>query len=147
MILNRQREVRVSPASLRRFLRKVEGTLRLPRDCAAVCLIDDTQMARLNHTYRGKRGPTDVLSFPASSGNGARRTGAHKDGAACLGDIAISPAMARRNARAYGRSLAQELRILILHGVLHLMGYDHETDHGAMERKERKLRRQLGLEP
>jgi len=63
----------------------------------------------------------------------------------CLGDIAISPATARRYAKKNGRKLSSELRVLILHGVLHLLGYDHETDRGEMDRVERKLRRRLGL--
>lgn len=63
-----------------------------------------------------------------------------------LGDIAICPAVAQRNARNSNRALGAELRILILHGILHLLGYDHETDTGQMERRERKLRRRLGLE-
>ena len=62
-----------------------------------------------------------------------------------LGDIAIAPAVARRNARHLGRKFEDEMRILILHGMLHLMGYDHETDSGQMERRERRLRRSLGL--
>jgi probable rRNA maturation factor len=64
---------------------------------------------------------------------------------AYLGDIAICPAVAQRNARSSNRALGAELRILILHGILHLLGYDHETDTGQMERRERKLRRRLGL--
>jgi probable rRNA maturation factor len=62
-----------------------------------------------------------------------------------LGDIAIAPEVARRNAASLGRKFADELRILILHGILHLIGYDHETDTGQMERRERRLRRALGL--
>ena len=62
-----------------------------------------------------------------------------------LGDIAIAPVVARENARRFGRTLNDELRILILHGMLHLMGYDHETDNGEMERREQRLRRTLGL--
>jgi probable rRNA maturation factor len=62
-----------------------------------------------------------------------------------LGDIAISPAVARRNAYSLGRSLSGEIRVLILHGVLHLLGYDHETDRGEMDRVEGRLRRRLGL--
>jgi probable rRNA maturation factor len=61
------------------------------------------------------------------------------------GDIAIAPAIARQNARRFGRALNDEMRILILHGILHLMGYDHETDNGQMERREMRLRRRLGL--
>jgi len=62
-----------------------------------------------------------------------------------LGDIAIAPAVAKRNAQIYGRTLPVEMKILILHGVLHLLGYDHETDRGEMARTEKKLRRRLGL--
>jgi probable rRNA maturation factor len=62
-----------------------------------------------------------------------------------LGDIAISPATARRYAKQHGRKLSSELRVLILHGVLHLLGYDHETDRGEMDRVERKLRERFGL--
>jgi probable rRNA maturation factor len=62
-----------------------------------------------------------------------------------LGDIAVAPAVARRNARRFGRTFAEEMHILILHGMLHLMGYDHETDTGQMDRRERRLRRALGL--
>jgi probable rRNA maturation factor len=62
-----------------------------------------------------------------------------------LGDIAISPATAQRYAKKYGRKLSSELQVLILHGVLHLLGYDHETDRGEMDRTERKLRKRLGL--
>ena len=62
-----------------------------------------------------------------------------------LGDIAIAPEIARGNAEAFGRTFGDEMRILILHGILHLMGYDHETDTGPMERREKRLRRTLGL--
>jgi len=62
-----------------------------------------------------------------------------------VGDIAIAPAVARRNALRFGRTFEDEMRILILHGALHLMGYDHETDTGQMDRRERRLRRKLGL--
>jgi probable rRNA maturation factor len=95
-------------------------------------------MALLNKTFRKKHGPTDVLSFPA---NGARPT----PGAQYVGDIAISPETARRNARRFSRSLPVEMRILILHGMIHLAGFDHETDHGEMDRLERRLRIRLGI--
>lgn len=70
---------------------------------------------------------------------------AHEAEPAYLGDIAIAPAVARRNALRFGRTFESEMRILILHGMLHLLGYDHETDAGQMDRKERRLRRALGL--
>lgn len=143
MIRNRQRAVGVSPAQLGRFLARVQRTLRLPKDSVAVCLIEDREIARMNQKYRGKRGSTDVLSFPVNGDLQAGRNG--KGRGAFLGDIAISPATARRNARDCGRPVSDELRILILHGVLHLLGYDHETDSGQMERYEARLRSKLGL--
>lgn len=145
MILNRQRAVGVSPAQLSRFLARVQRTLRLTKDSVAVCLIEDREIARLNQKYRRKRGSTDVLSFPVNGNRKPGRNGKGTSRAAFLGDIAISPAVARRNARDGGRPTSEELRILILHGVLHLLGYDHETDNGQMERYEARLRRKLGL--
>jgi probable rRNA maturation factor len=111
-------------------------------------------IARLNRDFRGKYGPTDVLSFPAKrrpprvsrtrDGVKTRRTAAEPD-QNYVGDIAISPQTARRNARRGARTLSMELRVLILHGMIHLAGYDHETDHGEMDRFERRMRRRLGL--
>jgi probable rRNA maturation factor len=138
MVLNRQRKVRVALAPLNAFLRKVQTAVRIPRSEIAVCFVSDAEIARLNQEYRRKKGPTDVLSFPADKTNEPSRK-------KFLGDIAIAPETARRYARRNGRALADELRVLILHGVLHLLGYDHETDHGEMERLERRLRLQLGL--
>ncbi len=141
MILNRQKRVRVALPPLEKFARQVRRELRLDGREVAICLVSDAEMARLNKTYRGKQDPTDVLSFPASEEVASRRASSKS-----LGDIAIAPMVARRNAKRYGRTLPDELRILILHGVLHLMGYDHERDSGQMERRERLLRRRLGLE-
>jgi probable rRNA maturation factor len=147
VVENRQRSVRVAVRPLRHFLRKVVRELGLSGDCVAIRLINDQQMARLNHQYRNKPRTTDVLSFPAEE----RRRPSNLQGrvrklrGSFLGDIAISPVVARRNARTYGRRLEHEFRILILHGVLHLLGYDHETDRGEMNRVETRLRRQLGI--
>jgi len=141
MILNRQKRARVELPSLEKFVRKVKRELRLDGRELAICLVSNAEMARLNKTYRGKQGPTDVLSFPASVEAAYGRASSNS-----LGDIAIAPMVARRNAKRYDRTLPVELRILILHGVLHLMGYDHERDSGQMERRERLLRRRLGLE-
>jgi len=142
MVVNRQCEVRVHLKDLDAFFGRVRRRLRLRAGSVTVCLVSDAEIARLNRTYRGKRGPTDVLSFP--SGIHPPRRASFS--ASYLGDIAISPATARRNARRFGRSLSDELRILVLHGVLHLLGYDHETDTGRMDRVESRLRRELGLE-
>ncbi len=108
----------------------------------SVLLTSDERIRELNREFRGKNVPTDVLSFPAvawefEAGNG------HK--AKSAGDLAISLETAARQAESLGHSLATEVKILILHGGLHLAGFDHETDDGEMARKEKRLRRQLGL--
>jgi probable rRNA maturation factor len=101
------------------------------------CLItDDGELQRLNRQFLGKGYPTDVLSFPAVVGEGTL-TG--------LGEIAISYQRAREQARAFGHSVSDEICILMLHGVLHLMGMDHERDCGAMARAETTWRNKLGL--
>ncbi|HEY2821626.1 MAG TPA: rRNA maturation RNase YbeY [Candidatus Acidoferrum sp.] len=174
MILNRQRTVRVARPPLEAFLARVREQLRLNGAEITVCLVTDKSIAHMNETFRHKKGPTDVLSFPSDASaprNGAsghrsrpaatrrRRQGTasavpkrrQAQGASApeghsLGDIAISPATARRNAKKLGRTLPSELQILILHGVLHLLGYDHETDNGQMTRVENRLRRKLGLQ-
>jgi probable rRNA maturation factor len=145
MILNRQRSVRVSVEDLDEFLARARRVLRLPTESVSICLVSNSDIARWNRAYRGKKGPTDVLSFRADEENGTRRRTRSGKSAAYLGDIAIAPAVARRNARRFQRTFGEEMRILMLHGMLHLMGYDHETDEGQMERREQKLRRTLGL--
>jgi probable rRNA maturation factor len=152
MIVNRQRRVRVSIGALDKFLRSVIRRLRLPADGLTVCCVSNAEMARWNRTYRGKKRATDVLSFPVDATKrsprnvrGRGRGAANFSAGDYLGDIAIAPAVARENARQFGRSLDAEMRILILHGVLHLMGYDHETDSGRMERFERRLRREWSI--
>ena len=102
-------------------------------------LTTDRRMRLLNRDFRGKDQPTDVLSFPAAAGNA--------DGHRCSGDIAISTEIAARNARRYGHSIAQEVKLLILHGLLHLAGHDHERDGGRMARREQRLRREFRLPP
>ena len=148
MIVNRQRAVRLARRPLESFLRRVKNELGAEEAGVTVCLVSDAEIARMNETFRKKKGPTDVLSFPSAArrrpvrlrrGSGATINGEY------LGDIAISPATARRYARKKGRKLPNELQVLILHGVLHLLGYDHERDHGEMDRIERRLRRRLGL--
>jgi probable rRNA maturation factor len=96
------------------------------------CLITgDAELRRLNRDFRGKDYATDVLSFPGQNGH--------------LGDLAISAARARAQAREFGHTTEEEVRILMLHGVLHLLGHDHETDEGRMARLEKRWRRALGL--
>jgi probable rRNA maturation factor len=136
MIVNRQRRVPVALPPLRLFYERVRRELGFAPESVTIQLISDDSMAQLNEKYRNKPGPTDVLSFPAN--------GAHPSHSAeYIGDIAISPETARRNARRFSRSLPEEMRILILHGMIHLAGFDHETDHGEMDRLERRLRKRL----
>jgi probable rRNA maturation factor len=148
MILNRQRTARLARRPLELFLRRVWDELGIEDAEVTVCLVSDAEIARMNETFRRKKGPTDVLSFPAAKKRKPLRITRGRHGSMqnkYLGDIAICPAMAHRNAKAYRRRPGNEIRILILHGVLHLLGYDHETDRGAMNRLEQKLRRRLGL--
>jgi probable rRNA maturation factor len=147
MISNRQRAVRVQIHDLNQFFARAMKEVRLPKDAASVCLVTNAQIAKWNTVYRGKQKPTDVLSFPVGSALKRNRTAKspHSSSIRYLGDIAIAPLVARRNARLYGRTFDEEMRILILHGILHLMGYDHETDTGQMERREQQLRRTLGI--
>jgi probable rRNA maturation factor len=128
VLLNRQRRRRVDVARVRRVLRGAARQLRVSGEVALV-LAGDRTLHRLNRDYRGKDKPTDVLSFPGEE--------------AGLGDIVISVETAERNARRLGRTLPQEIDVLALHGFLHVLGYDHENDDGAMDRLERRLRRKL----
>ncbi len=150
MILNRQHEVRVARGPLESFLRRVKRELGLKKSDVTVCLVSDAAMARLNQNFRKKKGPTDVLSFPSVIRHKPVRLRrkwrpANSAQQEYLGDIAISPAAARRYAKKYDRKIAKELGVLILHGVLHLLGHDHETDHGEMDKFEQKLRKRFGL--
>lgn len=138
MIVNRQRRVPVAVHPLQRFYERVRVELGFAPESVTIQLISDETMAHLNETFRKEQGSTDVLSFPANGSRSPR-------GAEYIGDIAISPETARRNARRYARSLPVELRILILHGMIHLAGFDHEADHGEMDRFERRLRKRLGV--
>lgn len=150
-VLNRQRRLAVPLKKLTRIWFRLCRTLDVPPDVATVCLVSSRTMARWNRLYRGKSGPTDVLSFPpmpcsrpgTSLAETVRR--ALLKNAGYLGDIAIAPEVALHQARQAGRSLTDELAALMLHGILHLLGYDHEVDHGQMHRLERRLRRRLGL--
>jgi probable rRNA maturation factor len=130
VLLNRQRRRPVSGARLRRVLRGAASALGVRGELSLV-LAGDGLLRRLNRDYRGTDQPTDVLSVPGEGGE------------AGLGDIVISVAKAERNARGLGRTLGQELDVLALHGFLHVLGYDHETDRGEMERLERRLRLSL----
>ena len=139
--------VRVQLRGLLQFADRMRDELGLGEESVAIRLVTDAEMARLNQMYRDKKGTTDVLAFPAQERRRPSnlRTQLKKVHGTLLGDIAISPAVAIRNAKNYNRRFSEELRILMLHGVLHLLGYDHETDRGEMHRVEMRLRRRLGI--
>jgi probable rRNA maturation factor len=122
-----------SARTLAQFLRIAQGAVPLEGQ-VTVLLTTDSAIRKLNRQFRGIDKATDVLSFPA---------GGAFPGIA--GDIAISVPTARRQASEQGHSVADEVKVLILHGLLHLAGLDHESDNGRMERRERLLRRRLGL--
>jgi len=155
MILNRQKKVPLAEQSLTEFLGRILREVKSAEAEVSIAFVSDTEIAKWNQNYRHKKGPTDVLSFPALSKRRAERhakrkltTGVWaKSAGGFLGDIAIAPETARRYAKKNGRTLDNEIRILMLHGVLHLMGYDHDSksDYGQMNRIEQKLRRRLGL--
>ena len=135
-IINRQRARRVDGGSLVRFVEELSG-LEPPAagDSLALCLVSDRRMREMNRTFRGRDATTDVLSFPAGRVPGPER--------GPLGDIVISVPTAARQAGSAGRPLMLELKLLALHGYLHLLGHDHETDDGQMRRVERRLARRL----
>ncbi|MGP8251059.1 MAG: rRNA maturation RNase YbeY [Terracidiphilus sp.] len=123
-----------TPATLNRFLREAQAAVRL-RGQVSVLLTTDAAIRKLNRQFRGKNKATDVLSFPAE---GPAASG-------LAGDLAISVETARRQVAEQGHALTCELKILMLHGLLHLAGYDHETDDGEMAKREQMLRARLGL--
>jgi len=127
-------ETILSVSTLTRFLNRARTAVGLEGE-VDVLLADDLTLRRLNKTFRGKNKATDVLSFPTPAEI------AHDH----AGDLAISLETATHQAATYGHSLRDEVRILLLHGLLHLSGLDHETDNGEMALHEAELRKQLGL--
>ena len=124
----------LTETALARFVARARRATGL-RGAVSVLVTSSRELQGLNHRFRGKNKPTDVLSFPAMPG--LMRGFA--------GDVAISAEIAAGTARRLGHTVAEEIRILTLHAVLHLAGYDHELDDGEMEHKEAHLRKSLGL--
>ena len=134
LIIFQKRVADLTELALARFLARARRAVGL-KGMVNVLLTSSAEMKSLNRRFRGKDKPTDVLSFPAEPG-------AQKQFA---GEIAISAEIASQNARALGHSPAEEVEILVLHGVLHLRGYDHECDNRQMARREKQLRAKLHL--
>ena len=119
-----------TPPGLAQFLAQIAPTAARGELCIA--LVSDRRMRALNRQFRGKDAVTDVLSFPS-------------DERGFLGDIVIAEGAAKRQAKEHGHTMKVEIQTLALHGLLHLLGYDHETDDGRMARAEGRLRRKAGL--
>jgi len=134
LVIIQEKVAGLSEAALGKFLARVRRATRL-RGAVSVLVTGSRELRGLNHRFRGTNTPTDVLSFPAMPGLLPRYAG----------DVAISAEIASRNARLLGHTTAEEIRILTLHGLLHLAGYDHERDDGEMERMEARLRKSFGL--
>ena len=134
MVIFQKRVADLTELALRRFVARARRAAGL-KGVVNVLLTSSAEMKSLNRRFRGKDQPTDVLSFPTEPGAQEQ----------FVGEIAISAEMAAQNARALGHSPAAEVKILVLHGVLHLRGYDHECDNGRMARREKQLRAKLRL--
>jgi probable rRNA maturation factor len=134
LVIFQKRVADLTESALDRFVARARRAAGL-KGTVNVLLTSSTEMKSLNRRFRGKDKPADVLSFPAEPD--ARKQ--------LAGEIAISAEIASQNARALGHSPAEEVKILVLHGVLHLRGYDHECDNGQMARREKQLRARLHL--
>lgn len=143
-LLCRQRGVQGNWKLIRRFLHRLHG--ELARTPFTVCIVSGAAIRRLNRQFRHRDAATDVLSFPACASPEQRGAALRaEESEDSLGDIVISAPAAARAARENGWRIEQEIQALALHGLLHLMGYDHEADHGQMARAERRWARKLGL--
>jgi probable rRNA maturation factor len=147
-VINRQKRVNVDAAGLRRFARTLHAQLGLGQRRFDVTLIESSEMKRLNRLFRGQPEATDVLSFPWHQEESIDPSGLIGQIDLCnfLGDIVISTEIALRNAAEDGCTVDVEIRHLMLHGLLHLLGYDHEHDGGEMAELELSLRRELKIE-
>ena len=134
-VVNRQRRLQIDTRVWSMFATKAVAVINKSESSATIAFVSDKKMRELNRQFRGIDKATDVLSFPAGGPDDSE-----------LGDIAISVDTAAAQARENGFKFEEEIAQLILHGLLHLSGYDHETDNGEMNRLELRLRRQLDID-
>ena len=132
--VNRQRKTRIDTKAWESFADKAAAAIGKQGSSATIAFVSDRTICRLNRQFRGIDKATDVLSFPAEDVDKVN-----------LGDIAISVETAARQAKENGLTFDEEVAQLVLHGLLHLSGYDHETDNGEMNRLEVRLRKKLGI--
>ena len=138
-VVNHQRKAPIDCERWREFAERALKVVPANGAGATVAFVSDQAMRDLNKRWRGKRGTTDVLSFPAGQEEFEKGEGLS------LGDVVVSVEQAARQAAEHGLDFEDEVAQLILHGLLHLCGYDHETDGGEMNALELKLRRRLGI--
>jgi probable rRNA maturation factor len=138
-ILNRQRRQRISRRQWREFAERTLSQIRRQPGSATIVFVSDQAIQKLNYRFRGKNYATDVLSFPANAQPFEHDDREH------IGDIVISVQRAAEQAKRNRLNFDGEVRQLILHGLLHLCGYDHETDKGEMNRLELRLRKRLRI--
>jgi probable rRNA maturation factor len=138
-VVSRQRKMSVDCERWRAFVERALGVVPAGSAGVTVAFVSDRAMRELNRRWRGKQGTTDVLSFPSGQEEFEKGEGES------LGDVVISVEQAARQAAEHGLDFEGEVAQLILHGLLHLCGYDHETDSGEMNALELTLRRRLGI--
>ena len=131
-VVNRQRRAKLDTNVWTTFAESALEAIGNSGSSATIAFVSDSSIRKLNQQFRGVDKATDVLSFPADEPDN-------------LGDVAVSVETAARQAKENGLSFEDEIAQLILHGLLHLSGYDHETDNGEMNRLELRLRRKLGI--
>jgi probable rRNA maturation factor len=139
-VVNRQRRRKIDTRQLRECAEKALEAIKTKNRNATIVFVSDATIKELNKRFRGKNYATDVLSFPTTAET------FEIENHSLLGEVVISVPRAAAQAKEHGLSFSDEVRQLILHGLLHLSGHDHETDRGEMNRLELRLRKQLGIE-
>jgi probable rRNA maturation factor len=138
-VINRQRRRKIDLNRWRKFGEEALQVIGASKRNATIVFVSDNTIRKLNRQFRGRNYATDVLSFPSEA------EAFEVESQAELGEIVISAQRATAQARENGLSFSNEVQQLVLHGLLHLCGYDHETDRGEMNRLELKLRKKLGI--
>ena len=138
-VVNRQRKMPLDCERWRAFVERTWAVIPTGAEGVTIAFVSDRAMHELNRLWRHKQGTTDVLSFPVEQDEFEKSEGSS------LGDVVISVEQAARQAKENGLTLDQEIAQLILHGLIHLCGYDHSTDAGEMNKLELRLRRRLGI--
>ena len=138
-LINRQRARKINAKRWREFAEQALQTIDSTKQSVTIVFVSDAAIKKLNQQFRGKNYATDVLSFPTKSEDFETDNQSH------LGEIVISVERAAAQAKENGLTFSNEVEQLILHGLLHLSGYDHEADNGEMNRLELKLRKKLGI--